>query len=131
MGRSNSTIVLPDFQYTIDNVFGQTNGAITQIRGFIQDTADNPVNGVRVRVRSGSFCTVSFPSGPPFYPDGNYDILLDNRAKFGTWEVAVVDGPADPNNTTCNDSLTVLSEVTSVPTTEEEGVVFVEWRKNY
>jgi uncharacterized protein YraI len=76
---------VPQFQYTIRNIFGQVNEAITQIRGDIRDRNNNPVSGVRVRVRSGSFCTVSYPSGPPGgYPNGNYDILLDNRAKDGS-----------------------------------------------
>lgn len=122
----------PQFQYSITNVFGQTNEAITQVRGQIKDAGGNPVNGVRVRVRSGSFCTVSYPSGAPGgYPNGNYDILLDNRAKPGNWLVAVVNGPANLEDTKCNDGLQVLSEEVAVPTNNIEGVVFVEWRKNY
>jgi hypothetical protein len=123
---------LPAHQYTIRNVFGQVNEAITQIRGDIQDPNGQPVNGVRVRVRSGSFCTVSYPSGPTGgYPNGVYDILLNSRAKDGMWQVAVVDGPADSTNTACDSNLDVLSEEVTVPTNTLEGVVFVEWRKNY
>jgi hypothetical protein len=123
---------LPPHQYTIRNVFGQVNEAITQIRGDIQDPNGQPVNGVRVRVRSGSFCTVSYPSGPAGgYPHGVYDILLDNRAKDGQWQVAVVNGPADGTNTACDPGLGVLSEEVTVPTNTLEGVVFVEWRKNF
>ena len=122
----------PQYQYTIRNIFGQVNEAITQVRGDIRDTNNNPVNGVRVRVRSGSFCTISYPSGPPGgYPAGGYDILLDNRAKDGQWQVAVVNGPANGEDNKCNDSLTVLSEEVTVPTNTREGVVFVEWRKNF
>jgi hypothetical protein len=122
----------PQQQYTIRNVFGQVNEAITQIRGEIRDGAGNPVNGVRVRVRSGSFCTVSVPSGHPgVYPAGVYDILLDGRAKPGQWQVAIVNGPSDPSDFSCNDGLSVLSEEVTVPTDSTEGVVFVEWQKNF
>jgi uncharacterized protein YraI len=122
----------PQAQYTIHNIFGQVNEAITQVRGNIRDSGGNPVNGIRVRVRSGSFCTVSYPSGPPGgYPNGNYDVLLDNRAKEGQWQVAIVDGPADTEDNSCNGSLNVLSEEVSVPTNTREGVVFVEWTKNF
>jgi uncharacterized protein YraI len=122
---------VPQFQYTIRNIFGQVNQAITQIRGDIRDRNNNPVNGVRVRVRSGSFCTISYPSGPPGgYPNGNYDILLDGRAKDGTWQVAIVDAP-DGGDTQCHDGQAVLSEEVTVPTNTMEGVVFVEWWKNY
>ena len=123
---------LSPHQYTIRNIFGQVNEAITQIRGDIRDGNGQPVDGVRVRVRSGSFCTVSYPSGPAGgYPAGVYDILLDNRAKDGAWQVAVVNGPADGTNTACDPGLAVLSEEVTVPTNTLEGVVFVEWRKNY
>lgn len=126
------TSTQPSYQYTIRNIFGQVNEAITQIRGNISDRNRNAVNGVRVRVRSGSFCTVSFPSGPQGgYPNGVYDILLDDHAKVGQWQVAVVNGPADPTDTQCNSSLAVLSEEVTVPTDTREGVVFVEWWKNY
>ena len=122
----------PQQQYTIHNIFGQINEAITQIRGEIKDSAGNPVNGIRVRVRSGTFCIVSNPSGPPGrYPNGNYDILLDNRAKPGQWQVAIVNGPGDPEDNQCNDGLRVLSEEVTVPTDNREGVVFIEWRKNF
>lgn len=122
----------PEHQYTINNIFGQVNEAITQIRGNIVDAGGAPVNGLRVRVRSGSFCTVSYPSGTPgVYPPGNYDILLDNHAKPGTWQVAIVNGPSNPNDTHCNDGLAVLSEEVSVSTDQKEGVVFIEWKKNY
>jgi hypothetical protein len=122
----------PQYQYTVRNIFGQLNEAITQIRGDIRDTNGNPVNGVRVRVRSGSFCTVSYPSGPPGgYPAGVYDILLDGRAKHGNWQVAIVSSSGASNDSSCNDGLSVLSEEVSVPTDPKEGVVFVEWIKNY
>ena len=95
----------PQYQYSIVNVFGQVNEAITQIRGYIGEASNSDigVNGARVRVRSGSFCTVSVPSGTPgVYPAGNYDILLDTRAKPGNWQVAIVDKPTNPEDTTCD-----------------------------
>ncbi|MEM7031619.1 MAG: SH3 domain-containing protein [Chloroflexota bacterium] len=122
----------PKFQYTIANVFGQVNEAITQIRGQVKDANGNKVNGVHVRVRSGSFCTVSYASGPPGeYPNGNYDILLDNRAKPGNWQVAVVEGLTHGKDNNCNNVSRVVSEEVTVPTDNREGVVFIEWRKNW
>lgn len=121
------------YPFSIVNVFGQTNEAITQIRGYIGE-ASNPgvgVNGVRVRVRSGSFCTVSVPSGTAgVYPAGNYDILLDTRAKPGNWQVAIVDKPTNPEDNSCDPGAQLLSQEISVPTTEKEGVVFVEYARN-
>lgn len=122
----------PKYQYTITNVFGQVNEAITQIRGQIKNSGGGTVDGVRVRVRSGSFCTVSYPSGAPGnYPSGNYDILLDNRAKPGNWQVSIVDGPSDPEDTQCSGNFKTFSEEVTVPTDNREGVVFIEWRKNW
>lgn len=122
----------PQYQYSIYNIFQQVNEGITQVRGIIRDPAGNPVDGVRVRVRSGSFCTVSVPSGKPgVYSSGNYDVLLDNYAKNGTWLVAIVDGPANPEDSYCYDDLNVLSEEVTAITDSMQGVVFVEWTKNY
>lgn len=129
---ATDTPVPPSHQYSLANMFGQVNEGITQVRGDIRDAAGNPVNGARVRVRSGSFCTVSYMSGPQGgYQPGGYDILLDRFAKDGSWLVAVVDGPAEPNDTKCNDGLNALSEEVTAPTNTLEGVVYVEWRKNY
>ena len=120
----------PSYPYKIHNIFTKPNGAITQIRGHIQDSAGNPVNGIRVRVRIGSFCTVSVPSGTPgVYPPGNYDVLLDNRAKDGDWLVAIVDRPTDPKVTQCDPGAAQLSEEVTVHTTHTDGVVFVEFDK--
>ncbi|OQY49199.1 MAG: hypothetical protein B6242_00115 [Anaerolineaceae bacterium 4572_78] len=119
------------YQYTTNNIFPQVNEAITQIRGYIEDVNGNPVNGVRVRVRvDGGFCTVSVPSGEAgVYPAGNYDILLDGRAKPGNWKVAIVNASSSgPSG--CNGA-EVLSEEKEVPTDTMYGVVYVEWRKNY
>ena len=117
---------------SLHNMFGEVNEAITQVRGHIKDTSGNPVNNVRVRVRSGSFCTVSYPSGTPgVYPVGNYDILLDNKAKPGNWLVAIVNGPDNPEDTKCNDGLAVLSEEVTAATDTLKGVVYVEWTKHY
>ncbi len=124
----------PQYKYSIHNAFGEKNEGITQIRGYIGE-ASNPksgVNGVRVRVRSGSFCTVSYPSGTPgVYPPGNYDVLLDNKAKPGNWQVAIVDKPTNPEDTRCDPAANVLSEEITVPTNTVEGVVYVEWRRNF
>lgn len=122
----------PQYQYTLTNMFGEVNEAITQVRGYIKDTAGNPVNGARVRVRTGGFCTVSVPSGTPgVYPFGNYDILLDVRAKPVDWLVSIVEGPDDPTNFSCDGVKNVLSEEVTAATDTKKGVVYVEWVKNY
>lgn len=120
----------PSYPYKIHNIFTKPNGAITQIRGYIQDSSGTPVNGARVRVRIGSFCTVSVPSGTPgVYPPGNYDVLLDNHAKDGDWLVAIVDRPTDPKSTQCDPGAAQLSEEVTVHTSHTDGVVFVEFDK--
>lgn len=122
----------PQYQYSLINMFGEVNEAITQVRGQIKDSAGNPVNGARVRVRTGGFCTVSVPSGKQgVYPAGNYDILLDVRAKPVDWLVSIVEGPDDPSNFSCDGVRNVLSEEVTASTNNKEGVVYVEWRKNY
>jgi hypothetical protein len=119
------------YAFKISNIFGQTNGAITQIRGYVKDRNGQPMNGVRIQVRSGSFCTVSYPSGAPGnYPNGNYDILLRPYASDGQWQVAVVDKPTNPEDNTCDPGATLLSEEVSVPTNTVEGVTYVEYQQN-
>jgi hypothetical protein len=129
---TNTPVPAPQFQFTVINAFDQLNEAITQVRGNITDASGANVDGVRVRVRSGDFCTVSYPSGlPGNYPSGNYDILLDTFAKPGTWTVDIVDGPPNPSETQCNPDLKSLSEEITVTTVPPNGVIFIEWRKNF
>ena len=120
----------PSYPYKLTNVFGETNGAITQIRGYIKDSNGQPANGVRVRVRIGSFCTVSVPSGQPgVYPNGNYDVLLRPYASDGVWQVSIVDKPTDPTDFSCDNGATQLSEEVRVTTNTQEGVTYVEFQK--
>ena len=123
----------PQYQYTIHNVFWKENKGLTQIRGHIQDTNGNAVNGTFVRVRSGSFCTVSFGSGPGEgnYPAGNYDIVLwPNGERPGTWDVDIVPQRA-PNDSEACHGLSPLSETKNVHTSAGETIVYVEWDKNW
>ncbi len=125
-------VPLPQYQYSIFNVFWKPNKAMTQIRGHIQDAANNDVNGVYVRVRSGTYCVVSYPSGPGEgnYPPGNYDIYLGEGERTNTWQVDIVPHTADPNSSACH-NMTPLSETKEVQTGVDESVAFVEWIKNY
>lgn len=117
--------------YSIEQVRGELNGAITQIRGSVVDRFGNPVNGARVQVRSGTFCTVSVPSGTPgVYPQGEYDVLLREYASYGEWQVSLVDRPTDPQNNTCDPSAQQLSPEVRVTTTTDQGVVYVDFRGN-
>ena len=119
------------YLYSVSSITPQVNEAITQIRGSVLDRFGSPVNGVRVRVRIGDFCTVSVPSGTPgVYPDGEYDVLLRNFASTGDWNVAIVDRPSDPQNNACDDTAQLLSPEVLVTTNTREGVVFVNFRQN-
>ena len=118
------------YRYQIANVFGEKNGGITQIRGYVKDRNDQPANGVRVRVRIGSFCTISVPSGKPgVYPAGNYDVLLRPYASEGVWQVSVVDRPTDPEENACDPGAQQLSEEVRVTTSTVEGVTYVEFKE--
>ena len=120
----------PSYPFKLTNVFGEKNGAITQIRGHIKDANGQPLNGIRVRVRSGSFCTIAVPSGTPgVYPPGNYDILLRPYASDGVWLVSVVDKPTNPEDNTCDPGARQLSEEVAVPTDTQSGVSYVEFQK--
>lgn len=120
----------PTYPFKLTNMFGEKNGGITQVRGYIKDMGGQPYNGARVRVRSGSFCTVSVPSGKPgVYPSGNYDVLLDARAKDGNWQVSIVDKPTNPEDFKCDPGAQLLSEEVDAKTTTVEGVVYVEFQQ--
>ncbi|OQY30800.1 MAG: hypothetical protein B6243_09590 [Anaerolineaceae bacterium 4572_5.2] len=120
----------PSYPFKLTNMFGEKNEGITQVRGHIKNADGQPLNGIRVRVRSGSFCTVSYPSGMVgSYPPGNFDILLDNHAKPGSWQVAIVDKPTNPDDNRCDPSAQQLSEEVTASTGAIEGVVYVEFKK--
>lgn len=120
----------PSYAFKMVNMFGEKNGGITQIRGHIKDASGQPMNGVRVRVRSGSFCTVAVPSGKQgVYPAGNYDILLRPYASDGVWQVSIVDKPTNPDDNACDGGAQLLSEEVNATTNTKEGVVYVEFKK--
>ncbi len=126
------------YQYTITNIFAKTNKGLTQIKGIIRDKAGNPVNGMRVRVRSGSFCTISFPSGPwkdlngnpSGYNNGEYDIYLASNERPGTWRVNIVADKADNDTDACR-NMPSPSETKEVETKIDATIVHVEWVKNW
>jgi len=111
------------YQYVLaGDPVGEVNAGVTQIRGKIWDAQGNPVNGVRVRVRTagGDYDEISFASGPASgYPDGGYDMLLDSRAKDGNWLVAVCDAEGG-----------LLSESVKVQTyADGPSVIYIDWRR--
>jgi len=128
----------PKYQYEVTNVFAKENKAMTQIKGIIKDSAGNPVNGVHVRVRSGSFCTISFQSGPwtdangqpSGYQPGEYDIYLGNGERIITWQVDVVPNTAPNDSSECR-NMQSLSEVKDVQSGIGTSIVHVEWKKNW
>jgi hypothetical protein len=133
---STSTPILkptqPPLQYGVLKIEKGSDGT-TKIQGRIQDLSGNPVSGVRVRVRyDDRFCTVSYPSGWGTYMDGsNYDIFLDEKAKYGEWLVAIVEGSANPEDKTCYPNLRLVSEEILLETEPSAGVIFVNWQKNW
>ena len=120
----------PSYRYKLTNMFGERNEGITQIRGYIKDRNGNPANGLRIRVRIGTFCTVAVPSGAPgVYPSGNYDVLLRPHASDGVWHVAIVDRPTNPNDNKCDPAAQLLSEEVQAVTNTKEGVAYVEFQE--
>ncbi len=128
----------PQFQYTVFNLFAadsdNPNQGLTRVKGVMTDAAGNGVNGISLRIRSGSFCAISSPT----HDDGGagrYDFVLDNRARDGSWDLDVV-GPLDDwsdansNKDRCR-SLPSLSEKKTVVTTLNKSIVTLEWRKNW
>ncbi len=127
------------YQYTVSNVFAKTNKGLTQIKGIIRDAAGNPVNGVYVRVRSGSFCTISFKSGPwkdangnpSGYQPGEYDIMLwPGGERVGTWSVDIVPERTQNDTDACR-NMQPLSETKEIQTAVDASIVHVEWKKNW
>ncbi|HYN88279.1 MAG TPA: LysM peptidoglycan-binding domain-containing protein [Ardenticatenaceae bacterium] len=115
---------VPTHPFSHAGTRGERNGGLTQIRGIIRDRAGQPVNGVRVRVCSegkGWCSPPSYPSGNPGqYPAGEYDVVLDVRAKDGKWVVFVSD----------NDGKALSPEVTVETSDEGNSVIYVDWVKN-
>ncbi|MGB0386970.1 MAG: family 10 glycosylhydrolase [Ardenticatenaceae bacterium] len=72
------------------------NCGLTQIKGTIRDQVSNSlINGVTVRVWFDGASEDQFssnPSGSQGQPAGEWNVVLDNRAKKGEWYVQIVDG---------------------------------------
>ncbi len=135
---TNTPVPQPKYQYVVTNVFAKENKAMTQIKGIIKDSAGNPVNGMHVRVRSGSFCTISFKSGPwkdangqpSGYQPGEYDIYLGNGERIVTWQVDIVPNTAPNDSSECR-NMQPLSETKDVQSGIGSSIVHVEWKKNW
>lgn len=83
----------PTTPYVISSVGYLPNCGLTQVKGRIVNPDGNGRGGVRVRVSSGDWNTISNPSDG----NGNWDVLLDGRPKAGAWDVVVWDnGPQSP-----------------------------------
>jgi uncharacterized protein YgiM (DUF1202 family) len=124
----------PKYQYEPTGWYGDRNYGLTRFLGDIKDANGNPIDGVFVEARCGSFRVISNPSGPvgwgPFnesntWPPGFYDITLDNKPIVCKWVLSVVETP-DKQNVSAR-----LSEEVEIETTVEQSIIVANWRKNW
>jgi len=124
----------PKYQYEPTGWYDDTNYGLTRFLGDIKDAGGNPVNGVFVEARCGTFATISYPSGPvgwggfgesADWPAGFYDVTIDTRPVPCIWTLTIVD---------TDDRKTVkarLSEAVPVEVTQDKSIITANWRKNY
>ncbi len=123
----------PQYQYT-PNLFttphDNPNKGSTNIHGTVGE------NNINLRIQSGSFCAISYPSKPRGETIGWYDFEVGNgNAIPGTWKVDVVGALANWNEANTNKdicrSLPSLSETVTVITTLDESIWTLDWKKNW
>ncbi len=124
----------PKYQYEPTGWYDDTNYGLTRFLGDIKDTNGNPVNGVFVEARCGTFSTISYPSGPvgwgtlnesADWPAGFYDIAIDTKPVPCIWTLTIVQ---------TDDRKTIkarLSESVPVEVTQEKSIITANWRKNW
>lgn len=124
----------PKYQYEPTGWFDDTNFGLTRFLGDIKDAGGNPVNGVFVEARCGTYATISYPSGPvgwgPYgessdWPPGFYDITIDTKPVPCIWTLTIVES---------DDRKTVkarLSEAVPVEVTQDKSIITANWRKNW
>ena len=124
----------PKYQYEPTGWYDDTNYGLTRFLGDIKDSNGNPVNGVFVEARCGTYATISYPSGPvgwggygesSDWPAGFYDITIDSKPVPCIWTLTVVD---------TDDRKTVkarLSEAVPVEVTQDKSIITANWRKNW
>ncbi len=124
----------PKYQYEPTGWYDDTNYGLTRFLGDIKDTSGNPVNGVFVEARCGTYATISYPSGPvgwgaygesSDWPPGFYDITIDTKPVPCVWTLTIVE---------TDDRKTVkarLSEAVPVEVTQDKSIITANWRKNW
>ena len=124
----------PKYQYEPTGWYDDTNFGLTRFLGDIKDASGNPVNGVFIEARCGTYSTISYPSGPvgwggygesADWPAGFYDITIDTKPVPCIWTLAVVE---------TDDRKTVkarLSESVPVEVTNDKSIITANWRKNW
>jgi len=124
----------PKYQYEPTGWYDDTNYGLTRFLGDIKDANGNPVDGVFVEARCGTYATISYPSGPVGWggfnesgdwPAGFYDISIDTKPVPCIWTLTVVE---------TDDRKTVkarLSEAVPVEVTQEKSIITANWRKNW
>lgn len=124
----------PKYQYEPTGWYDDTNYGLTRFLGEIRDVDGNPVNGVFVEARCGTYSTISYPSGPVGWgtlnesgdwPAGFYDIAIDSKPVPCIWTLTIIE---------TDDRKTVkakLSEAVPVEVTQEKSIITANWRKNW
>ncbi|MBI3979543.1 MAG: hypothetical protein HY331_15275 [Chloroflexi bacterium] len=81
------------FPYGIAGIGFEPNCGITLAKIYVRDAAGNSINGVRVRLESGTgpWNVVSNPTGSTSYAPGWTDVLLNVKPVANTWNLWVVD----------------------------------------
>ncbi len=122
------------YQYEPTGWYDDTNYGLTRFLGDIKDADGNPVNGVFVEARCGTYATISYPSGPvgwggfgesSDWPAGFYDITIDTKPVPCIWTLTIVE---------TDDRKTVkarLSEAVPVEVTQDKSIITANWRKNW
>ena len=119
------------FQYEPDIWVEESGAGHTRFYGQIKDANGNPVNGVSVQARCGSYAVISNPSGTGLHndsadsPAGFYDLTVDEKAVPCTWVLTIV--ATDDGKTVTS----ALSESIPVEITAEKSVVAANWQKNW
>ena len=95
----SETISIPEKQFSAQGLSWSPNCGMAQVKGYIYDSAGNPVNGIRVRLWSDEWeGAISLVSGVGItYGPGEWDISLQ-RGQTGRFYLAVWDWQTGPNS---------------------------------
>jgi hypothetical protein len=134
VSEATPTPTRPKYQFEPTGWYDDTNYGLTRFLGNITDVNGNPVNGVTVEAKCGTYRVISNPSGPvpafdshdsAYDPPGFYDITVATRPVPCKWLLTVV--YTEDGQTT----LARLSETIEVEVTVDKSIIVANWRKNW